>query len=105
MSPAFTHLHPRPAPAVLGVFGPGTHVATVLLRCYYGAAMGGLPCGSHNSLQLLNLQMYLGACPASAPSPALAVSMRNSLYRNILKGFSLPRLSRSGDCATGLPRL
>src|ERR1039458_1169483 len=100
MKPTFTHLHPRHDTAVSGVFGPGTHVATVLLRCYYGAATVGLPCGSHNSLQLLNLQRYLGACPASAPSPALAVSMRNSLYRNILKGSALPRLSRSGDCAT-----
>ena len=105
MSPAFTHLHPRPAPAVLGVFGPGTHVATVLLRCYYGAAMGVLPCGSHNSLQLLNLHRYFCTCPASVPSPALAVSMRNPLCRNLLRGFALPRLSRSGDYATGLPCL
>src|ERR1035441_3454871 len=99
MKPTFTHLHPRHDTAVSGVFGPGTHVATVLLRCYYGAAMGGLPCGSHNSLQLLNLQMYLGACPASAPSPAFAVSIRNSLYRNVLKGFALPRLTMPCRCA------
>jgi hypothetical protein len=105
MKPTFTHLHPRPALAVFGVSWPGTRAATVLLRCDHGAATGGLPCGSHNSLQLLNLHRYFCTCPASVPSPALAVSMRNSLYRNILKGFSLPRLSRSGDCATGLPRL
>src|SRR5665811_110371 len=105
MKPTFTHLHPRHDTAVSGIFGPGTHVATVLLRCYYGAAMGGLPCGSHNSLQLLSLQRYFCNYPASVPSPALAVSMRNSLYRDILKGFALPRLSRSGDCATCLPHL
>ena len=102
MKPTFTHLHPRHDTAVSGVFGPGTRVATVLLRCYHGAATGGLPCGSHNSLQLLNLHRYFCTCPASAPSPALAVSMRNPLCRNLLRGFALPRLSRLGDYATGL---
>src|ERR1019366_9229187 len=105
MSPAFTYLQPRPAPAVLGVFGLGTRVATVLLPCYYGAATGGLPCGSHNSLQLLNLQRYFCTCPASVPSPALAVSMCNPLCRNILREFAVPLLSRSGDCATCLTQL
>ena len=86
MNPAFTHIQPRPASAVMGVFRSTKRVATVLLRCCYGIAPVLLPCASRNYLQLLDLRTASeGGLALLLPHDPPPYKIRNQAYHSTLR--------------------
>ena len=90
MNPRSPHVQPHRAPDVLGLLWPGKRVATVLLRCCYGGATGGLPCGLCNSLILLSLRAYLEGGLALFHHDRSSSNMRKKAYHSMLRSDTIP---------------